>query len=169
MVRVANRRPSTTLRMFGRALAVSVSVGAVLGTAAGMASAAPSVGSVLLVGALFAWLLAAAALLVTGACRAALAIARAQRPARRAASRDQRRADVAAVRAATWTVDSAASRLGVGGLGLIADHVDETVPPGDTVRTLAGSPRHVAVYRRYGLDPLTSRPLVLLGVASPPR
>lgn len=167
VVRVVSRRPSTTVGMLGRALAVAVPLGVVLGLVLGVASVAPSVVSVLLAVTLWAWLAAAAALMVVTACRTGLAMARAQRPALRAASREQRRADVAAIRAAGWSIDSAASRWGGGGLALIADHVEETVPPGDTVRTTAGSLRHAAVYRRYGLDPLPSRPLVLVGVVAP--
>lgn len=169
VVRVVSRHPSPAPGILGRGLAVAVPAGVVLGTSAGVASVSPSVVSVLLAVTLWGWLAAAAVLLAVAAGRVWLAMARAQRPARRAASREQRRADVAAIRAASWSIDSAASRLRVGGLALIADHVEETVPPGDTVRTTASSLRHADVYRRYGLDPLPSRPLVLLGVVAPVR
>jgi len=165
VVRLRRRGPRPPLGMFARGVGVAILVGAVLGTAAGQASFAPTVTSVSVAVAIHAWFAAAVLLLAVAAARAGLAVARAQRTALRAATREQRRADVARLRAADWTVDFVASRERGGALPLIARHVGEMVAPDETVRTVAATARHAAVYRRYGLEPLPSRPLVLVGVA----
>ncbi|MFE7404802.1 hypothetical protein [Isoptericola sp. NPDC057559] len=163
VARVTYRRSWPSPRAVGSVLAISVSTGAALGIVSGLAAGIGPAADALVTAAVLAWPATALLLLVVAAGRAGVAIARAQRPARLAASREQRRADVAAIRAANWTVDYAASRGPGGGIALIARHVGEVVPPGETVRTLAASARHAAVYRRFGLEPLPSRPLLLVG------
>ncbi|MFD6178784.1 MULTISPECIES: hypothetical protein [unclassified Isoptericola] len=165
VARVRSRRSGPSLRHLGIVLASAVTAGAVLGVASGVAAGADPAAGVLVAVVVLAWPAAAVLVLVVVAFRAWLAISRTQRPARRAASREQRRADAAAIRAADWTVDSVASREPGGALALVARHVGQVVPPGESVRTLAATARHAAVYRRYGLEPLPSRPLVLVGTA----
>lgn len=99
-----------------------------------------------------------------------LRIYRAGARARRADSREQRRADRDLYRSAHWSLDSVASRLPVGGLTVIDQYVRQSVPPGDRVVAQAASSRHVAVYRRYGFTPLATAPMTLhAGVTPVPR
>ncbi|MFE5338666.1 hypothetical protein ACFQ80_00470 [Isoptericola sp. NPDC056578] len=165
VVRLTRTNPWPATGMFARGTGSALLVGAVLGTTAGQASFAPTVASVGVAVVIHGWCAAAVLLLAVAAARTGLAVARAQRTALRAASREQRRADVARFRAADWTVDSVASRERGGALALISRHVGEVVGPHETVRTLAATTRHAAVYRRFGLEPLPSRPLMLVGAA----
>ncbi|MFE5290797.1 hypothetical protein ACFQ8T_01335 [Isoptericola sp. NPDC056618] len=165
VVRLTRRNAWPSVGMFARGVGVAIVVGAVLGTAAGQASFAPTVASVGVAVVILGWFAAAVLLLAFAAARTWTAVARAQRTALRTASREQRRADVARFRAADWTVDSVASRGRVGALALITRHVGEVVAPHETVGTVAATTRHAAVYRRFGLEPLPSRPLLLVGTA----
>lgn len=165
VVRLTRRNAWPSVGRFARGVGVAILVGAVLGTVAGQASVAPTVASVGVAVVVLGWFAAAVLLLAVAAAGTAITMARAQRAALRAASREQRRADVARFRAADWTVDSVASRERGGALALIARHVGEVVAPHETVRTVAATARHAAAYRRYGLEPLPSRPLVLVGTA----
>lgn len=165
VVRLKRRSAWPSVGMFARGVGVAILVGAVLGTVAGQASFAPTVASVGVAVVVLGWFAAAVMLLVVAAAGTAITMARTQRTARRAASREQRRADVARFRAADWTVDSVASRERSGALVLVARHVGEVVAPHETVGTVAATARHAAAYRRYGLEPLPSRPLVLVGTA----
>ena len=165
VVRLTRTNPWPAAGMFARGVGVAILVGAVLGTAAGQASFAPSVASVGVAVVVLGWFAAAVLLVAIAAARAWTAVARAQRTALRGASREQRRADVARFRAADWTVDSVASRGRGGALALVARHVGEVVAPHETVRAVAVTDRHAAAYRRFGLEPLPSRPLLLVGTA----
>ncbi|MFB7796982.1 hypothetical protein [Isoptericola sp. NPDC056134] len=165
VARLTRRNPWPSVGMFARGVGVAVLVGAALGTAAGQASFAPTVASVGVAVVVLGWFAAAVLILAFAAARTWTAVSRAQRAALRAASREQRRADVARFRAADWTVDSVASRGRDGALALVARHVGDVVAPHETVGTVAATTRHAAVYRRFGLEPLPSRPLVLVGSA----
>lgn len=63
---------------------------------------------------------------------------------------------------ADWQLDCVASRLPTGGLALVHQYVRAVVPPGATVRVQAAGTRHAAVYARYGLRALPTRPLHLV-------
>jgi hypothetical protein len=87
---------------------------------------------------------------------------RAHRAALRTTGRDQRRADLAVVRDRHRVVVGAvAARPGLDGLAAVAAHVRATVRPGEVIVVGAATDRHVRAYRRFGLRPLPSLPLIL--------
>jgi hypothetical protein len=162
VVRMDRRGTPPSARDVGHLLLLSVVAGvgtATVATAVGLLTGSAAAGWVVAAG----WPVSGLVVLLTGWAVVSTRIAGVHRAALRSAGAQQRRADRRVFRDAEWLVGGFAARPGTSGLTVVADHVRATAGPGETVVVVAASARHALVYSRFGLRPLPSLPLVLVG------
>lgn len=170
VVRVSRRSALSTLVLLVRMAAVLLLVFVLLAallTVMLLGWVHPAVVLALLV-VLVVWLAGSALVVLAALIPRIVVIARESRRARRAHPPEQAQADRSTFRQAQWTIDTAASRLPIGGLATINQHLRQVIPPGQVVATQAATLDHVRIYQRYGFAPLATAPLTLIALASSP-
>jgi hypothetical protein len=165
VARVVRQGLRAQVASVARALLLAVLGGATVGLFVGALSVLVELGDAFsaVVVAVLSWPVAAILVVLAETARVHVRILRVHASAARGASAAQRREDVRAFRAADWLVSTAAAPDVRGGLGQVAAHVLDLASPGETVAAVAASTDRARLYTRFGLHPLPTHPLLLVG------
>ncbi|PFG44413.1 hypothetical protein ATJ88_3137 [Isoptericola jiangsuensis] len=165
VARVVRRGPWLQITSAARAVLLAVVAGGTVGVFLGALGVLVELGDPLsaLVVAVLTWPVAAILVVTVETVRVNVRVLRVIASASRGASVAERQDDVRSFRSAEWLVSSAASPDAAGGLVLVAEHVRDLAAPGEAVAAVAASPELARLYTRFGLRPLPSRPLLLVG------